>query len=325
LEHAHVPDALIRPMLATAGSLPADPDGRVWATEMKWDGVRAIAYLNGSTVRLVSRNDRDITVSYPELRGMPGALGAASAILDGEIVAMDARGRPDFGLLQSRMHVVDLAKAAQLAERTPVCYLIFDVLDLDGHRLLQLPYAKRRLALVDLDVRADRVVVPPSFDGDPADAMTASLDQGLEGVVCKRHDSVYTPGRRSSSWVKVKHQRTQEVVVIGWEPGQGRRDGEVGALLLGVNIDGELRYAGQVGTGFSQRTLDDLRARLKPLEIATSPAAGVPAAQARNANWVRPELVGEVVYGEWTRDGRLRHPSWRGLRPDKSAVDVRPE
>jgi bifunctional non-homologous end joining protein LigD len=325
LEHAHVTDALIRPMLATSGPLPTDADGRTWATEMKWDGVRAIAYLNGSTLRLVSRNDRDISVSYPELSGLPGAVGAASVILDGEIVAMDARGRPDFGLLQSRMHVVDPAKAALLAERTPICYLIFDVLDLDGRRLLQLPYAKRRLVLDDLEVRTDRVVVPPSFDGDPMHALTASLDQGLEGVVCKRLDSVYTPGRRSSSWVKVKHQRMQEVVVIGWEPGQGRRDGEIGALLLAVNIDGELRYAGQVGTGFSQRTLDDLRARLTPLEVTTSPAAGVPAAQARNAHWVRPELVGEVVYGEWTRDGRLRHPSWRGLRPDKSPADVRPE
>jgi bifunctional non-homologous end joining protein LigD len=150
----------------------------------------------------------------------------------------------------------------------------------------------------------------------------ASLQAGLEGVVCKRLDSVYTPGRRSASWIKVKHQRTQEVVIVGWEPAEGRRAGEIGALLLGVHLNGMLRYAGQVGTGFSDRALADLRVRLAPLEIARPAVAGVPRAYARSARWVRPELVGEVAFGQWTRESRLRHPSWRGLRPDKVATDV---
>jgi bifunctional non-homologous end joining protein LigD len=321
---ADVSQPLIRPMLATAGALPSAPaPGRPgWATEMKWDGVRAVAYVAHGELRLVSRNDREISVSYPELFGLPAAIGVHEAVMDGEIVAMDARGRPDFGLLQSRMHVVDIAKARKLAEGTPVCYLLFDLLQVDGRSALSLPYGERRDLLEQLDVDGDHLLVPPAFDGDPADALAASLEQGLEGVVCKRLDSMYLPGRRSPAWVKVKHLRMQEVVVIGWEPGQGRRDGAVGALLLGVHVDGVLRYAGQVGTGFSERTLADLRARLLPLQAATSPAAGVPSDQARQAVWVRPELVGEVVYSEWTRDHRLRHPSWRGLRPDKNPVDV---
>jgi bifunctional non-homologous end joining protein LigD len=309
---------LIRPMLATAGPLPSTGS---WATEMKWDGVRAVAYI-ADGVRFLSRNDRDVSVSYPELRGLPASLGVRDAVLDGEIVATDARGRPDFGLLQSRMHVVDAGKAAKLAEQTPVDYLVFDVLAVDGNSTLALPYVERRELLRRLDIGGNHVALPPSFDGDPADALAASLEQGLEGVVCKRLDSVYTPGRRSPSWIKVKHLRMQEVVVIGWEPGQGRRAGEIGALLLGVHVDGELRYAGQVGTGFDDRTLTDLRQRLSSLTVKTSAAQDVPRDQARTAVWVRPVLVGEVVYTAWTRDQRLRHPSWRGLRPDKDPADV---
>jgi bifunctional non-homologous end joining protein LigD len=314
-------------MLATPGPLPAvsgraDAASSGWATEMKWDGVRAVSYVSNGGLRLLSRNDRDITVSYPELAGLPAAVGVREAVLDGEIVAMDQHGRPDFGLLQSRMHVIDAGKAAKLAQRTPVCYLLFDVLRLDGQATISLPYAKRRELLLQLDVKGNNLAVPPAFEGDPADALAASLEQGLEGVVCKRRDSIYLPGRRSLTWIKVKNQRMQEVVLIGWEPGQGRREGEVGALLLGVNIDGELRYAGQVGTGFSDRTLTDLAKRLKPLAVNTPAALDVPREHAKQARWVRPELVGEVVYSGWTRDGRLRHPSWRGLRSDKSPSEV---
>lgn len=312
--------ALIKPMLAVAGDLP---DARLtgWATEMKWDGARAISYIGGSQVLVFSRNDRDVSVSYPELQVLRDALNQ-DAVLDGEIVAMDSDGRPNFGLLQSRMHVVDPARVSTLRERVPVCYLVFDVLALDGHRVLHLLYEQRRQLLEQLELSAEGIVVPPSFRGDPADVLKASLDTGLEGVVCKRLDSVYTPGRRSRSWVKVKHQRMQEVVIVGWEPGEGRRAGEVGALLLGVHIDDELTYVGQVGTGFSDRTLADLRKRLKPLETEKPAVAGVPREYARSAHWVRPELVGEVVYGEWTQDVRLRHPSWRGLRFDKAPRDV---
>ncbi len=307
-------------MLAVAGELPSS---RVeeWAAEMKWDGVRAVSYVSGAQVRVFSRNDRDVSVSYPELSVLASA--NLDVVLDGEIVAMDDDGRPNFGLLQSRMHIADPAKAKKLSEQIRVDYLLFDVLRVDGRDTLQLPYSTRRELLEQLGLDdCEKIAVPPAFQGDPAHALEASLRSGLEGVVCKRLDSVYLPGRRSATWLKVKHQRMQEVVLIGWEPGEGRRAGEIGALLLGVNVDGRLRYAGQVGTGFTERTLRDLKAKLVPLSAKTAPADDVPAEHARVANWVRPNLVGEVLYGEWTRDNRLRHPSWRGLRPDKDARDV---
>jgi bifunctional non-homologous end joining protein LigD len=307
-------------MLAVAGDLPTNRVDE-WAAEMKWDGVRAVAYVTGSQVQVFSRNDRDVSVSYPEL----SVLGRAGVdvVLDGEIVALDGEGRPNFGLLQSRMHVADPAKARKLSAQTTVDYLLFDVLRVDGRETMQLPYSTRRELLEQLGLgECERIAVPPAFRGDPSDAMKASLDAGLEGVVCKRLDSVYRPGRRSAAWVKAKHQRMQEVVVIGWEPGEGRRAGEIGALLLGVNVAGRLSYAGQVGTGFTQRALRDLKARLEPLAAQRSAVADVPSEHARVARWVEPELVGEVAYGEWTRDNRLRHPSWRGLRPDKDPRDV---
>jgi bifunctional non-homologous end joining protein LigD len=312
-------DELTRPMLAVAGRLP-DGSGD-WATEMKWDGVRVIADLRSSAVRLISRNGRDVTASYPEAQSLADAVGEG-AVLDGEIVAMDDAGRPDFERLQSRMHVTDRARVRVLRTAVPVHYLLFDVLMLGGHRLLHVPYARRRELLERLEVRGEWLAVPPAFRGEPIDAFRASLHAGLEGVVCKRLDSLYTPGRRSSSWVKVKHQRTQEVVIVGWEPGVGRRAGEIGALLLGVHVNGVLQYVGQVGTGFSDRALVDLRDRLSSLQVAEPAVAGVPRSHARLAQWVRPTLVGEVAYGQWTHEARLRHPTWKGLRPDKAAADV---
>jgi bifunctional non-homologous end joining protein LigD len=316
---AGVREQLIRPMLAIAGHLPST-GGERWAAEMKWDGVRAVAYLRGATTRLFSRNDRDISPSYPELLQLHAAVGR-DAVLDGEIVAMDERGRPNFGLLQSRMHVADPAKVRAARIRVPVSYLLFDLLSLDGHLLLQLQYLQRRELLERLELTGDHVAVPPVFVGQATAAMRASRDAGLEGVVCKRLDSVYTPGRRSPAWVKVKRQRTQEVVIVGWEPGEGRR-ADMGALLLGVHVAGELRYVGQVGTGFTDDMLVDLRNRLAPLRVPAPAVRGVPDDHARRARWVRPELVGEVAFGEWTAEARLRHPSWRGLRPDKAAADV---
>jgi bifunctional non-homologous end joining protein LigD len=190
--------------------------------------------------------------------------------------------------------------------------------------LLRTPYVDRRVLLEDLGLDGAHWATPPAFDGDGAAALTASKSQGLEGVLAKRRDSIYEAGKRSRSWIKVKHNRMQEVVICGWQPGGGRREGGIGSLLLGVHDDeGRLLYAGHVGTGFTERMLDDLMAELRPLERKTSPLASeVPRAQARDARWVTPRLVGEVRFGEWTRDGRMRHPVWRGLRPDKAATDV---
>ena len=315
---------LIAPMLAVSGRLPAGADESGWAYEMKWDGVRAIGYVDAGCLRLRSRNDRDVTEAYPELAGLAAALDGRSVVVDGEVVAFDAQGRPSFGAIQPRMHLRDARRVARLAAESPVAYLLFDLLYADGRSLLEMPYAERRAALEALELHGEHWQAPPAFEGDGAAAMAASSGAGLEGVVAKRRASAYRPGRRSGDWVKVKYQRTQEVVLVGWEPGEGRRSGGIGALVLGVHDDaGTLRYAGQVGTGFTGAVLADLANRLAPLERKTSPLHGeLPARDAAGVRWVRPELVGEVAFTEWTRDGRLRHPVWRGLRPDKAPHEV---
>jgi bifunctional non-homologous end joining protein LigD len=312
--------ALVKPMLATPGALPVDEG---WGYEFKWDGVRAVGYVDGGRIRLMSRNDKDVTVSYPEVRALGEALSGHQAILDGELVAMDENGRPSFAALQPRMHVTDPAAVRRLSAATPVTYLVFDVLHLDGRSLLSAAYAERRQALEALQLSGPSWQTPPSFTGDGAAVFQASREQGLEGVVAKRLNSPYLPGRRSPTWVKAKHFRTQEVVLGGWQPGEGRRQGLIGSLLMGLPFDDGLRYVGHVGTGFTDRMLRDLERSLAPLRAAESPFVNkVPAPLARHAVWVRPELVGEVVFAEWTRDGRLRHPSWRGLRPDKDPAEV---
>jgi bifunctional non-homologous end joining protein LigD len=317
---------LVRPMLATPGQLPRPEDESAWAFEMKWDGVRLVAYADRGSLRLMTRNDRDVTATYPELRGLADALGEHRAVLDGEVVALDDAGRPSFSVLQQRMHVQRPTPA--LRARVPVTYLAFDVLHLDGHSTTGLPYAERRTRLATLALAGEAWQVPPHFAGSGAEAMRASLAQGLEGVVAKRQASTYTPGLRSRDWLKVKHVRMQEVVVGGWTEGAGSRSGQIGSLLLGVHEAGSsgLRYAGHVGTGFTAAVLDDLARRLRRLERRTAPFADeVPRRDARGAHWVTPRLVGEVAFTEWTPDGRLRHPSWRGLRPDKDAEAVVPE
>jgi bifunctional non-homologous end joining protein LigD len=316
---------LIRPMLATSGDLPGPAEEERWAFEMKWDGVRAIVYVEDGTVRLLTRNDRDVSAHYPELAELGAALGKRAVVLDGEVVAFDASGRPSFGVLQARMHVQ--RPAPVLLEHTPVSLLLFDLLH-DGDRsLLRERYDDRRAALEALGLDGPRWATPPAFGGDAAAAMRHSQEQGLEGVLAKRRDSGYVPGRRSRDWLKAKHTLMQEVVVCGWRPGEGNREGGIGSLLVGVHdADGRLVYAGHVGTGFSASVLGDLAARLGPLERKTSPFADeVPRADAKDAHWVRPVLVGEVRFGEWTREGRLRFPVWRGLRDDKSADQVVPE
>jgi bifunctional non-homologous end joining protein LigD len=308
-------------MLATLGELPKDDAN--WSYEMKWDGVRALTYLQDGRVRFTSRNDIDVTVSYPELHSLAEQLGETQALLDGEIVSFDEAGRPSFKRLQQRMHVASAATARRLAESDPAVYLIFDLLHLDGRNLFDLPYTQRRKLLEGLELDGDSWQIPPAFTGDGAHAVEASKQQGLEGIMAKRSGSRYLPGRRSPDWVKVKNFRTQEVVVGGWSPGKGRRAGTVGALLLGVPTSEGLRYVGQVGTGFTDAMLRDLAERLGHIARKTSPfSPDVPRADARDAQWVAPQLVGEVMFGEWTGDGRLRHPSWRGLRPDKNPDEV---
>jgi len=312
----------VRPMMAVpADHLPAGDDR--WAYEMKWDGVRAVVYVEGGRPRVLTRNDNDVTATYPELREMAASLGARQVVLDGEVVAFDEAGRPSFSHLQARMHVTNASQVRRLASTTPVTYLAFDVLHLDGRSTLALPYAERRSLLESLELQGRRWQTPPAWFGGGAAVLAAAKEQGLEGVVAKERGSRYHPGRRSDSWVKVKHLRTQEVVVGGWKPGQGRRSSTVGSLLLGVYSATGLEYAGHVGTGFTEQVLRDVADRLRALERDTPPFTGtVPRPDARDAHWVEPVLVGEVRFSEWTRDGRLRQPAWRGLREDKDPEQV---
>lgn len=311
---------LIRPMLAVPGDLPND-DG--WVYEFKWDGVRALAYTDGDGgLRLMSRNDLDVTTCYPELAVLAGLLGRRPAVLDGEIVTLGAGGVASFSRLQRRMHVRD--PSAALVATVPVQYVVFDVPYLD-RALTGNPWRRRREALDELGLDVAPVLTAPYFDHAPDTVMTAAQDQGLEGVVSKRVDAAYQPGRRSPAWRKTALIRTTEVVIVGYKPGGGRREGTVGSLVLGAYDDaGRLVYIGGVGTGFTTAMLDELHRQLRPLERAASPlASAIPAADARGMRWVEPCLVGEVVYRTVTPDGRLRHPSWRGLRLDRHPDEVR--
>jgi bifunctional non-homologous end joining protein LigD len=318
---ADTPVEVPLPMLATVGELPPPEEDALWGYEFKWDGVRAVAAVRGGALGLTSRKGTDITVRYPEVGRLPDGLVGHDAVLDGEIVAMDENGRPDFGALQNRMHRTG-PEVGRMAAAMPVTYLVFDLLSWDGEDLLARPYAERRERLDALGLAGHRWVATPWFRGGGAGVRAASEENGLEGVVAKRLTSPYRPGLRSPDWRKVKNVRTQSVVVGGWRPGQGRRAGGVGSLLFGVPDDeGNLIYAGHVGTGFSDQDLKDLKRMFTAR--STSPFHGtLPREVTRDAHWVEPDLVGEVAYAVWTSDGRLRHPSWKGIRDDLEPDDV---
>ncbi|MGX5681203.1 ATP-dependent DNA ligase [Schumannella luteola] len=314
----------LSPMLASPGTIGELGDAEQWAFEMKWDGVRTIAEVRAGTVRLWSRNGVDVTATYPELQALPGML-RADAVLDGEIIALNAAGRPDFGVLQKRMKLAKPKDVEPAMAATPVQFMVFDVLELDGETLTGRPYDERRELLAGALLPTGAVQLPPVFDGDARAAVATSRKLGLEGVLAKRRASAYLPGKRASSWIKIKHHLTQEVVIGGWRPGSGTRAHHVGSLLMGVPGPDGLEYVGRVGTGFSDRMLEELGTRLRRLERKTSPFVEVPAPDASDARWVTPSLVGEVEFSEWTPTGKLRHPTWRGLRPDKDPEDVHRE
>ena len=317
--------AKVAPMLATLASADDLRDADSWAFEMKWDGVRCVAYVSGGRVRLLSRKGRDDTATYPDVAEPLRRLGVEEAVLDGEIVVTDRSGRPDFGLLQNRINLTRPADIERAAKTYPVQLMLFDVLALDGRSLLKRPYEQRRALLEGLDLgpAGIRVQVPPRFDGDLAAATQTSRTLRLEGVVAKRLTSVYQPGRRGHTWLKIKNFRTQEVVVAGWRPGHGRRENTFGSLLMGIPGEGGLHYVGRVGSGFDESALTRLQQLLDQRSRPTTPLVDVPREEARDAHWVTPDLVGEVTYGELTGPGRMRHPVWRGLRPDRDADEVR--
>jgi bifunctional non-homologous end joining protein LigD len=316
-----MPERIV-PMFAKLGPLPRDQER--WAFEIKWDGIRAIAYCTPERLRLETRNLNEVTVRYPELHGLNAALAPHEAVLDGEIVAFDDAGRPSFQRLQGRMHLTGQAAIERMAATMPVVYAVFDLLWLDGESLMRRPYEQRREALQGLGLQAEHWRTPSHTVGDGSRLLEVSREHGLEGILAKRLGSIYEPGRRGGSWVKVKNTRRQELVIGGWVPGEGRRRERLGALLVGYHDDGALRYAGKVGTGFDDRELERLGALLAPLARPTDPFAAGPV-RPRVAHFVEPELVAEIEFNEVTSSGTLRHPAYKGLRDDKDASEVRLE
>ena len=310
----------IEPMLASAADQPFDsPD---FTYEPKWDGVRTIAFVDGGEVRLQTRNLLDCTKQYPEATQAAEALtGAYHAILDGEIVALNEKGVPSFQRLQPRMHVSDESTVRKLRKSTPVIYQVFDILYADGEDLTRKPLRERMRRLDDALTPMGSIRRSEGFPGTGVALFEAAREQGIEGIVAKRLDSIYQPGARSPAWVKIKAFRTMECVIGGWTAGQGGRTKTLGALLLGVYRDGKLQPVGHVGTGFDERTLRDLLKILEEHESPTSPFATEPRVN-QPARWCLPELVCEVEYVEITRDGTLRHPTYRGLRPDVDPRDA---
>lgn len=303
----------IAPMLAKLGKLPrADAD---YGYEIKWDGVRALAFVDSGRVRLVGRNGSDFTPRYPEVRALGGELGARRLVLDGEVVAFGDDGRPSFERLQSRMHLASDSAVRRRMRDLPVVYVIFDLLWLEGRSTCGLPYRERRELLTELALDGPAWRTPAHHEGDGAALLEASRAQELEGIVAKRLDSPYEPGRRSGAWLKVKNHGTQDVVVGGWTPGEGGRSNTLGALTVGVyDGEGALRYAGKVGTGFTEATLALLMRELEPVAAASSPFGG--RQPPKGTRFVEPRLVARVEFREWTASGTLRAPSFKGLRDD---------
>jgi bifunctional non-homologous end joining protein LigD len=310
-------------MKASTGPLPS---GTGWAYEIKWDGMRVLAEITAPGVRAWSGTGRDVSASFPELDTLAEALAPLDALLDGEVVALDASGRPSFERLQHRMHVSSANEARRRAVDTPVAYVVFDVLRLGGHDLTSRPWHERRRLLDQLAPD-----LPPGVDvaqvyADGPGLLAAVDAQGLEGVVAKHRDAPYLPGERSRRWVKVKVRRHDELLVGGWSGGIGNRDGRLGSLLVGYHPapgDAALRYAGRVGSGFTGDELERMGARLAGLAVDDCPFdPPPPPQQRRGAHWVRPEVVVEVAYGEITDVGRLRHPVYLGERPDVDPATV---
>jgi bifunctional non-homologous end joining protein LigD len=307
----------LRPMLARLATMPGDEDR--YGFEIKWDGVRALAYVDRG-VTLQSRTGRDITAQFPEPAGLRKALGRRKALLDGELVAFDDDGRPSFQQLQGRIHLASADLVRSRMKSIPATLMIFDILHLGGRSTRSLAYEERRALLEGLELDDRGWQTPRYHAGEGAKLFALSRERGLEGVIAKRLGSVYEPGRRPGSWLKVKNVRSQEVVIGGWLPGKGRRSGTIGALLVGYYEDSDLRYAGKVGTGFTEESLRRLAERLEPLRRESSPFAG--RQPERGSIFVAPKLVAEVDFGEWTRAGTMRHPAFKGLRTDKRPREV---
>jgi bifunctional non-homologous end joining protein LigD len=348
-----MPDKL-QPMLAKLAKLPANEQD--YGYEIKWDGIRALAFIDGGRIRLENRNGRDISRQYPELRELGKAVGALGVISDGEIVSLDEHGHPSFEQLQHRMHLSTDSVIRRRAREAPVTYVIFDLLYLDGHSTMALSYRERRSLLEQLHLDGPTWQTPAYHSGSGRDFLAVSAEHGLEGVVAKRLESPYRPGQRTGEWLKIKNVNRQEFVIGGWQAGKGRRAGLLGSLLVGYydrsretlasdrseetlasgsnppfgqhprfgQHDGRpvLRYAGGVGTGFDERELEHLRKELEARARPDSPFAPIGTQPPASARFVEPELVAEVEFSHWTKERILRHSVYKGLRDDKPAPGV---
>jgi bifunctional non-homologous end joining protein LigD len=303
-------------MLATPGTHV--PGGEDWRHEVKWDGIRAITEVTDGAVELGSRNGNRITVAWPELLTPPA--DHRDLLVDGEIIALNERGLPDFRVLADRMHVRDRRRISVLADRAPATYMVFDVLRLDGADLTGLPLAERRARLEALDLGASGWQVPATYD-DGGMLYDATKAQGLEGIVSKRIDSTYRPGERSHSWLKFAHRHRASYVVGGWRPQTGTTD-RLASLLVGEPAADGLRYRGRVGSGIGPRQSRALAELVAPLARAGSPFVDeVPKADAQGTHWLEPTLVVDIeTHGAGYE--RLRQPSFQGVRPDLSPEDL---
>jgi bifunctional non-homologous end joining protein LigD len=323
-DYEPMPDR-IAPMKARPGKLPRDD--AAWGYEVKWDGIRALMFVDHGGMTLQGRNFTDFTSRYPELRRLARGLGARRLILDGEVVAFDDDGRPSFERLQARMHLASDSAVRRRMNDVPVTYVIFDLLYIDGHSTCPLPYKERRGRLAQLELEGDYWRTPAYHEGEGAALLEATKELGVEGIVAKKLDSPYEAGKRSANWLKIKNVNSQDLVIGGYTPGDGTRRDRIGALAVGVYEDppsrgagGKLRYAGKVGTGFSEQTLALLAKELSKLVRDDSPFAG--RQPPKGTIFVEPRLVAHVEFREWTRSGTLRAPSFKGLRPDVDPAEV---
>ncbi len=306
------------PMLATPADKPFSREG--WLFELKYDGIRAMVSVAGDAVRITGRRGGDETAHYPEAHAIRDGIQARQAIVDGELVVLDADGRPSFERLQQRINVVRDTDVRRVAAEHPVTFIAFDLLELDGRDLMTTELRIRKKTLRETVVDSPYILFASHVERDGVSLFDVARQSGVEGIVGKRADSLYRPGIRTPEWVKIKSWRSQSCMIAGYTAGRGRRTSQLGALILAVLDNGRLVHCGQVGTGFTDKTLRDLRTRLGPLEIDHCPLETTPKTS-EPATWVQPRLVCEVQFTEWTREGILRHPAFRTLRPDQGVED----
>jgi bifunctional non-homologous end joining protein LigD len=306
------------PMLATSADHPFTREG--WLFELKYDGIRAFVSVAGDQVRITGRRGNDETGHYPEAQAIRAGIHARQAVVDGELVVLDADGKPSFERMQQRMNVTRDVDIRRVAAEHPVTFIAFDLLELDGRDLQSTELRIRKKTLRETIVDSPNILFAAHVERDGKSLFDVARESGIEGIVAKRADSLYRPGTRSPEWIKIKSWRDQSCVIAGFTAGRGRRTNQLGALILAVLDGTRLVHCGQVGTGFDEKTLRDLRDRLKPLEVSTC-ALDVTPKTSEPATWVTPELVCEVRYASWTRDNILRHPAYRRLRPDQTVAD----